>query len=195
MDHIKQYFYSMDPIMGSLADRYQLVPLKRSSSYIASLAETIVSQQLSVKAAETIWRRFLSVIGGSVNPERIHTTDDIIIRSCGISKQKCTYLKYLASAYMTNLLDDSRIERLSDEQVMQNLMQIKGIGRWTSEMFLMFALAREDVFSFGDIGLQNAIKTIYGFKKKPSISTMTRLSQKWKPYRTYAARLFWRSLE
>ena len=117
------------------------------------------------------------------------------IRSTGPSWSKVSYIKNIARAVVSGNLDLQKINEKSDEDVIVELTKIKGIGRWTAEMFLMFTLGREDIFSYGDLGLRKGIMKLYGYKKEPTVKQMEKLTNRWKPYRTYAARILWRSLE
>jgi DNA-3-methyladenine glycosylase II len=117
------------------------------------------------------------------------------MRDQGISWAKIKYIKDLAQKVVDHEVDLVQIETLSDEEVIIALTKVKGIGRWTAEMFLMFALARPDIFSTGDLGLKRAIQKLYGLKVEPDEKKLLQLSKKWSPYRTYAARILWRTLD
>jgi len=117
------------------------------------------------------------------------------IRSCGTSNSKVSFLKDLAAKVLKNDLKLNKLDKLSDDLVIKELTKVKGIGPWTAEMFLMFTLGREDIFSHGDLGLKNAIKKLYKFKKEPTRKQIEKIVEIWKPYRTYASRILWKSLE
>lgn len=192
---ITGHFQSSDLRIAELAETYGIPKLIPADNYFLALSESIVSQQLSIKAADTIMGRFSALFPNKlVTPEKVMELDFDLMRSVGLSGSKARYVKNLAEFVLHKRLQPEYISQLSDEDVIAELTQVKGIGRWTAEMFLMFTLGRPDVFSFGDVGLQNAIQRLYGLKKKPSVLYMKRISNKWRPYRTYAARLLWKSL-
>lgn len=187
---------SVDPILGSVLDRIALPALTRSDQPFFSLIESIISQQLSVKAGDTIVKRFILLLPDQkVTPQHVLSLSKEALRGVGMSWSKASYLHNIAEAVTRGEIDFAHLETLSDEELLLKLTKIKGIGKWTAEMFLMFALGREDVFSVGDVGLQRAMQKLYGFKKKPSPKTLIRMSNKWKPYRTYACRILWKSLD
>jgi len=121
--------------------------------------------------------------------------DDAKIRSCGTSNAKVKSLKDLAQKVSSGSLKLNKLKSLPDEEVMRELVKVKGIGPWSAEMFLMFGLGREDIFSHRDLGLRNAIKKMYGFRKDPSLRQIEKIVSKWKPFRTYASQVLWQSLE
>lgn len=169
-------------------------PAKNRFEY---LTLTILYQQLATKVADIIAKRFRALYKSKnfPSPKQILTTPDEKLRAVGISFQKISYIKDLADKVHRKEVVLDTLDMLDDEEVIAELVKVKGIGRWTAEMFLMSDLARPDIFSFGDLGLQTAIKKAYGFKTLPSKRTMMRLSKKWSPYRTYAARVLWASLD
>lgn len=184
--------------MASLAKKYPVPKSRRpTEDRFEYLALTILYQQLSTKAAATIAGRFRALYSSKKfpKPQKIITTPDNELRAVGISWSKIKYIKDLADKVASKSIAIDTLELLSDEDVIAELIKVKGIGRWTAEMFLMSALARPDIFSFGDLGLQTAIKKAYGYKKLPSQRTMLTLSKKWSPYRTHAARVLWASLD
>jgi DNA-3-methyladenine glycosylase II len=163
---------------------------------LVMLCRSIVYQQLSGKAAGTIMMRFLALYTPDVpTPEALlHTTDDTL-RSIGLSRQKIVYLKDLATKIQDGALQLTLLPMHSDAEVMHQLMGVKGIGRWTAEMFLIFALGRLDVFPVDDLGIRKAIQRAYGYKRLPASVTMHRHARKWIPYRTIATWYLWRSLD
>lgn len=190
----KSYLTSIDSVMARLVKLYPLGPIRITENPMGHLIESIISQQLSVKASDTIMKRFLALYGGKMpSAKRIIATPEAKMRICGISGSKVLYIKNVAEAFLKGNLDKDHLASMSDEEVRERLIVIKGVGPWTVEMFLIFALARPDVFSVGDVGLQNAIKKNY--KKKPTLTIMKRLSTKWTPYRSFASRLLWKSLD
>lgn len=197
-DNLIAYFEQVDPVMAKLLRRYELPPRKRATkNKFEYLALTILYQQLSTKAAATIAARFRALFPTKdfPTPEELLRVPKETLRGTGVSGQKITYLKDLADKVASKHIDLETLEQLSDEEVIAELTKVKGIGRWTAEMFLMSALERPDIFSFGDLGLRTAIQKAYGYKVLPSVRTMQRLSKKWSPHRTHAARVLWASLD
>jgi len=169
---------------------------KKSLKYFDDLAQAIVGQQLSGKAADTICGRVLAATEKSptlLSPEKILETSDEVLRAAGLSWAKVKYLKNLSENVAGGDLNLETLNERGDEEVISELTKIKGIGRWTAEMFLMFSLARPDVFPLDDLGIRKAMEKLFG--KKLTRDEMLKLSQSWKPYRTVASWYLWRSLE
>lgn len=183
-----------DPVLRKLVKKYPAPQFKDKSEFLfEELVESIISQQLSVKAADTIFMRFKNLFGKKFpSPKIVLKTDDEKLRTCGISYAKISYIKSVANAFVSDLIDIEKIRKQTDEEVIEELIQIKGVGRWTAEMILIFTLNRPDVFSIGDLGLRNAITKHYGITDKKE---MLKLSENWKPYRSTACWYLWRSLE
>lgn len=195
MQHIRLHFQKNDPIFYTLIEQFDIIPLKKSDDYFFFLCEAIVSQQLSIKASDTIFKRFLSLFPKQkIEPNLILELDHQTIRNVGISNPKVTYIKDLAQKVIDQTINIKKFDHLSDEEVISELVKVKGIGVWTAEMFLMSALGREDIFSYGDLGIRKAMQKLYKLKKEPTLKQAIKLSKKWSPYRTYACRLLWRSL-
>lgn len=210
---IVNFFEQSDPVMAQLLRAHPLKVRKRNTrNRFEYLALTILYQQLSTKVADVIAGRFRALFPPLSNPplsggrdkteasvfptpEILLSTPDEKLRGVGISGSKVKYMKDLAEKVASGQVQLETLHELSDEEVIAELTKVKGIGRWTAEMFLMSALERPDIFSFGDLGLQTAIKRAYGFKKLPARRTMERLSKRWSPYRTHAARVLWASLD
>jgi DNA-3-methyladenine glycosylase II len=161
----------------------------------SSLAEAIVYQQLNGKAAVTIFKRFAALAGEPLTPEGILKLSDEQLRSVGLSKQKSAYLKDLAAKTAAGSLDFARLPELPDQDVIEHLTQVKGIGVWTAHMFLMFTLRRPDVLPTGDYGVQAAIKKHYRKRKWPKPKEMEKIARPWSPYRSVACWYLWRSLD
>lgn len=163
--------------------------------YFIDLLELIVSQQLSIKAADTIFGRFKKLFKEEhVNPKELLIIDDQKIREAGISFSKIKYIKGIAQMILDRELDLNKFDSMTDEEVIGELTKLKGIGQWTAEMFLMFTLGRADVFSAGDLRLQNAMIEIYKLNK-PTKQELLVISEKWSPHRTIASRILWKSPE
>lgn len=192
------HFQANDQTMARLAKQAQdheqdlTIPKKRPSKlYFEDLVSAIVGQQLSTKAAATIWQRFVD-LAGEVTPKAIAALSHDDLRQVGMSNAKADYVHGLAEAVASGQLKLNDIDKLDDEAVIERLVSIKGIGRWSAEMFLMFSLGRPDVFSAGDLGLIRAIEQHYqsaGIKPEEA----TALARQWSPHRTTAALLLWHS--
>jgi DNA-3-methyladenine glycosylase II len=193
---ISDHFKKVDNVLYKASLKIELPVLVRANDYFVDLIETIIGQQLSGKAADTIFGRFKNLMpDGLVTPENILKIGDEKIREAGMSYSKIKYIKGVSHEVLNNGLDLKKFDQESDEIVREELIKLKGIGPWSAEMFLMFSLGREDIFSPGDQGLKNAIKKLYGFNNEPTEKEMLEISIKWKPYRTYASRILWKSLD
>jgi len=189
------HFKSSDPILYSLINFIEPFKLQIHPDPFYRLLRSIVGQQLSVKAASTIFERFENLFPKkNITPKGLLKLSDENMKSVGLSRQKISYLKDLAAKVIDGTVELNKFGELESEIIVEELVKIKGVGQWTAEMFLMFSLGRPDIFSYGDLGLQNAIKKHYKLKTKPTIKQMEKLSKKWIPYRTYAAMILWRSL-
>ena len=180
---------SADPVMSEIIKRYGLFDWRASGNLFEDLISAIVGQQLSVKAAASIWKRFEDLIG-EVNPENVLSKSHDQLRGVGLSNSKVKYIQGVANSGF----DFERISKLSDEEVMKELISLKGVGPWTVEMILIFTLGREDIFSIGDLGLRNAVSKNYGVDRD-DLDEILKISQKWSPYRSYASRYLWKSLD
>lgn len=162
-----------------------------------TLCLSIASQQLSTKAADTIFRRFCALFppGGCPTPERVMTLTDAEIRAVGFSGPKVGFIKDLAAHVLDGRLDLKGLKNHPDDEVMRQLVAVKGIGRWTAEIFLMFRLGRLDVLPADDLGLMNAAHRAYRLRKRPTPDKLRQLGETWRPYRSVAAWYLWQSLE
>ncbi len=189
------HFRTADPTLFEVSLKIEPFELEVHPSPFLRLTRSIIGQQLSVKAASTIFGRLEQLFENKkITPAGLVKISGEKLRAAGISYQKISYLKDLGRKVLNGELELSKIHELETDIIIEELIKIRGIGRWTVEMFLMFSLGRTDVFSFGDLGLQNAIKKVYKLKNKPTIKQMEKLSKKWIPFRTYAARILWASL-
>jgi len=176
-----------DKYIGPLIQKWgscTIQPIK-STKYFESLVDAICSQQLSIKAANTIFGRVKTILV-KITPQNILSKTDQELRDCGLSWQKVSYIKDLSSKIINSELQIAKLDLLNDEEVIKELIKVKGIGRWTAEMFLMFSLGRPDILPKDDLGINKALKNL-GVKPKDT--------EKWKPYRTIASWYLWRSLE
>lgn len=160
-----------------------------------ALVDAIASQQLSVKAAATIVGR-LERLGadGRPGPEALLATPDEALRACGLSRAKAVYVKDLAAKWLDGTLAPAELPELDDEAVIAHLTAVKGVGRWTAEMILIFVLGRPDVLPVDDLGVRNAVQRAYGLAERPGKDELTRLGEPWRPYRSLASRYLWKSL-
>jgi DNA-3-methyladenine glycosylase II len=162
-----------------------------------ALCRSIASQQLSIKAAETIFRRFCELFPPDCRPtpERVMRVRDLRIRGAGFSRAKVTFIKDLASHVLDGRLDLDGLRKHPDDEVMRQLVAVKGIGRWTAEVFLMFRLGRQDILPADDLGLMNAVQRAYRLRQRPDAKRLRRMGEAWKPYRSVAAWYLWASLD
>jgi len=191
MNHLKK----SDPVLRAIIERVGPCRMEFGPAEFCSLAEAIVYQQLNGRAAVIIWKRFAALAGEPVTPEGILKLSDEQLRAVGLSKQKSAYLKALAAKTAAGLLDFSRLPDLPDEEVIEHLTQVKGIGVWTAHMFLIFSLRRPNVLPTGDYGVQVAVKKHYKKRKLPKPKDMEKIARAWEPYRSIAYWYMWRSLD
>lgn len=185
-----------DKILNLVIGKYKVSSPKISANLFRDLLEAIISQQLSNKAAATIFNRFLSLFPKEQvpQPEEILKLSEEILRSCGVSHQKASYLKSLAEEITSQKLVLENLHLLEDEEVVLELTKVKGVGRWTAEMFLIFSLGRQNIFSVGDLGLRSAVAKLYGVNREDKIK-IEEISKSWSPYKTLASLYLWKSLE
>jgi DNA-3-methyladenine glycosylase II len=191
VNHLKK----CDPVLRSIIERVGPFRMEYGPAEFHSLAEAIVYQQLNGRAAVTIFNRFAALAGEPLTPAGILKLTDEQLRGVGLSKQKSAYLKDLAAKTASGQLDFARLPELSDEDVIQHLTQVKGIGVWTAHMFLMFSLRRPNVLPTGDYGVQMAVKKHYKKRKLPKPKDMEKIARAWEPYRSVACWYMWRSLD
>lgn len=191
VNHLKK----SDPILRALIDKVGPCRMEFGEPTFHSVAEAIIYQQLNGKAAVTIFKRFTDAAGSPVTPEGILKLTDTQLRAVGLSKQKSSYVRDLAEKAKSGLLDFSRLHEQSDDEVIQHLTQVKGVGVWTAHMFLMFTLRRPDVLPTGDYGIQAAMKKHYRKRKLPKPKDMEKIAKAWAPYRSIACWYLWRSLD
>ena len=165
---VLNHFKKVDPILYKASLKVEFPLMQKAEDCFVDLVQTIINQQLSDKAADTIYKRFKNLMP-EVNPENVLKIKDEKIRAAGISYSKIKYIKGVAEEIVSGKLDLKKFDKQTDEIVMEELVKLNGIGPWSAEMFLMFSLGREDIFSAGDQGLKNAIKKLYGFKTGPTI--------------------------
>lgn len=186
-----------DPVIRGLIRRHGacgLADAQHEDAFIA-LTHSIISQQLSTKAADTIAGRFNALFQGSPTPAAVARVEDGQLRAVGLSSQKIRYMRDLCARIADGSLPLHAVNELPDEDVIQSLTQVKGIGRWTAEMFLMFRLHRPDVLPVDDLGILKAVQRAYGLRKMPRAERLTKIGEPWRPYRSVACWYLWASLE
>jgi DNA-3-methyladenine glycosylase II len=189
-----------DPVLRRLIRAYPGIHLQRRSDPFTTLARAIVGQQISVRAAQTIWDRLVAATGGTgdpvrLDPLRLGRTRLPTLRRCGLSERKAEYVRDLARHFASGALEPAEWPALDDEALIERLVDVKGIGRWTAEMFLIFHELRADVLPVDDIGLQRAIALHYNDGERMDVAAMRELSVRWQPYRSVATWYLWRSLD
>jgi DNA-3-methyladenine glycosylase II len=184
-----------DPVLGAIIERIGPFEPSFEPDLWWSLVDAIVSQQLSIKAAATIAGRIAALApdGARPTPEEILATPDEALRACGLSRAKTVYVKDLAAKWLDGTLEPDRFGAFSDEEVIEHLVRVKGIGRWTAEMVLMFTLGRPDVLPLDDLGLRVAVQEAYGLEERPGRTELERLGEPWRPWRSVASFYLWRS--
>lgn len=186
---------SKDQNFKKLIKEHGTFELKKQKNLCLYLCYSIMSQQLSTKVAKVIKQRFLDLYGEEPTPQQIIDTPFEKLRGIGLSNAKVSYIQNVAKFEIENGMDHKKLSKMNNEEVITYLTQIKGVGRWTTEMLLMFALCREDVFAPGDLGLQQAVIGLYDLKhrkKKIMLSKIIKIAEQWSPYRTYACMYLWR---
>ncbi len=190
----KRELGAADPVLGALIKRYQGLTLASRGDAFQTLARSIIGQQISVKAAQSVWERF-AITAVEVVPERVSRLSVAALRGCGLSGQKAGYLLDLSTRFADGTLDTARWHDMDDEALITDLTQVKGIGRWTADMFLIFYLTRPNVFPLGDLGLHRAMQLHYNKGRKLSDRRIATLGKLWAPWRSVATWYLWRSLD
>ncbi|HET8689862.1 MAG TPA: DNA-3-methyladenine glycosylase [Candidatus Saccharimonadales bacterium] len=187
-----------DPILKPIIERAGPCHLRPHRNYYWELVDAIISQQLSVKAAASIERRFQELFDSEVpQPEQILKSSVDELRTVGLSRPKAGYILDLAQHIVDGRLKFDRFDELSDEEITKELTDVKGIGKWTAHMFLMFCMARADVLPVGDLGIRNSIRQLYGFDHLPTPADIEAVAEKynWAPYRSVASWYIWQNLD
>ena len=183
-----------DKNMQDLIKKFRRPDFNLGQDYFQSLLRSIVFQQLSGKAAKTIYEKLVNLLPETTNlcPNEVLKLDKDEMRKAGLSFQKINYVRNLADYFENNSFKKKEVERMTDEEISKELIQIKGIGQWTVDMFLMFTLNRTDILPYKDLGIQKGIMKILNMKNLPSKKEMENCSRKWRPYRTIACWYLWR---
>lgn len=193
-----------DPTMAALIERVGKIDIatrlkrrseERPTDAYGALLRAIVGQQLSTKAARTIYLRVIDLFGGSTpSPEQLLEAREEDLRAAGLSGRKTEYIRDLASHVLSGELELDRLEELDDEEVIAEIVAVRGLGQWTAEMFLLFHLERPDVLSGGDLGIRKAIQVEYGLEKMPPPTQVLEIGEPWRPHRSLASLYLWESL-
>jgi len=192
-DKAKRSLARRDPVLAAVMRRHPKVHMTPRGDPFHTLARAIVGQQISVKAAQSVWNKFALLVG-EVQPQSVLEKKRPQLRACGLSERKVEYIADLAQHFADGRIHVHRWHAMEDEAIIEELTEVRGIGRWTAEMFLMFNLLRPDVFPLGDLGLQKGIRLSY-FKRTVSLNRMRKLGESWRPWRSVATWYLWRSLD
>jgi DNA-3-methyladenine glycosylase II len=194
--HARRTLARRDPVIRELMREHGPCGLANAqhTDPFKALVHAIVAQQLSTRAAATIDARFSALYGGVPTPDKVAVTSDEQLRSVGLSAQKVGYVRDLCRRISDGSLPLAALDTMTDEEVVAALTAVKGIGRWTAEMFLMFRLHRPDVLPVGDLGIVKAVQKAYGLRKVPTPERLTRIGEAWRPYRSIACWYLWASL-
>lgn len=186
-----------DERLALLIDTYPRPTFRPHTDYYRELVESIISQQLSVKAAATIYRRFVDSFGHVPEPEEILARDDTELRAVGLSGQKTRYIKDLADKVLSRQIRFDHLDQLDNDSVVKELTIVKGVGEWTVHMFLLFCMGRFDVLPVGDLGIKNAIQALYDLPTSPKPDEIRSLADErgWSPYESIASWYLWQSLD
>ena len=195
---VKRHFRRVDPAIYAVIKQMELPRLrteKRTDKYFLKLCQDIVAQQLGSKAADAIIKRFLNMFSGMPTPEKVLKVSEEEFRTIGMSYAKARYVRNLAESVLKGEVSLKRLPKMEDGEVVAELTKVKGIGRWTAEMFLIFTLGREDVFSFGDLGLRRGLEKVYGKNRIRSQKSAEKITSRWAPYRSYGSLALWHVLD
>lgn len=185
-----------DPVLGDVIRQVGPFAMKLERNRFRALLRSIIAQQISGSAARSIWKRLLeSVRPGPPTAAKIATLTVDELRASGVSPQKAAYVHDLAARATDGRLRLSRVHRLPDEDVITELVQVKGVGEWTAHMFLMFSLGRPDVLAHGDLGVRTAVRDLYGLTELPDRATTQTIAAPWRPWATVACWYCWRSAD
>jgi DNA-3-methyladenine glycosylase II len=186
-----------DPVLARIIAEVGGLAIRPRRERFQALTRNIIFQQLAGAAANAIYGRFVGLFPGVEfpSPQQVLAKTDAELRGVGLSEKKALYIKDLAAHVRDGKLNFHRFHRMTDEEIIADLTQVKGIGRWTAEMFLMFNLGRPDVMPAGDLGVQNAVKRQYRMRQRPNRKSLLKHAERWRPYRTAAAWYLWRSLD
>ena len=194
-DRAKRALARRDPVMGAIMRRHPGVYMMARGEPFMTLARAICGQQISVKAAQSVWNRVCICLEQKITPEAVVAAERKNLRACGLSDRKTEYIADLAQHFVDGKIHARNWPQMSDEEIIAELTDVRGIGRWTAEMFLMFNLLRADVFPLDDLGLQKGMRVAYFKGRKISLQRMKKLGETWRPWRSVATWYLWRSLD
>ena len=183
-----------DPVLARVVARFPVPQPRSTGDFFTDLVETIIGQQLSNKVADVLLARFYILVQQPLQPDALLALPAESIRACGISYAKITAIHGAAQALVNNTLQPAEIPTMTDQEVVDHLIQLRGVGRWTAQMLLMFSLQRPDIFSSGDLGLRTAVSRLYEVERT-DIARIEEVASQWSPYRSLASRYLWMSLE
>lgn len=183
-----------DPVMQRLVSQYNDSTLHSRGDAFTTLVRAIIGQQISVKAAASVWQKLADTLS-KITPESLHSIDPGTLRACGLSARKISYLQDLSLRFINGGYDETVWQKMNDEALIAHLIQIKGIGRWTAEMFLIFYMQRPDVLPLADIGLQRAVSIHYNANQPVEKNRLQTIATNWRPWRSVATWYLWRSLD
>ena len=188
------HLHSVEPVLAEIIDRIGPCLIKERKDHFKALCQSIVSQQISVAAARTVWGRFeLLFVNHHPTPAQVLKLTDEQLKAAGISRQKNGYLKSLAQHFEDGSFPDKKLKSMTDEEIVSALIPVKGIGRWTVEMFLIFVLNRPDVWPVDDLGLRNQVVRRFKLRKMPDARKLRKMAEPWRPYRSVATWYLWQS--
>jgi DNA-3-methyladenine glycosylase II len=190
-----RHLCAKDPVLGAVIGRVGPCEMARRRDYFVALCRAIFAQQLNIRVAQVLFDRFRALLPGRrLSPLAVLEIlkDPNAYRGCGLSRQKAAYLKDLARHFADNRIPTRKLAAMSDDQIIESLVAVKGVGRWTAEMFLMFVLNRPDVLPVDDLGLREGFRDIYGLKDRPTAAELTQFAERWRPYRSVATWYVWR---
>jgi DNA-3-methyladenine glycosylase II len=194
-DRAKRALARRDLVMKALMRSRPGVHLARRGAPFLTLARAICGQQISVKAAQSVWDRVCVCLDQEITPQAVIAKERKLLRACGLSDRKTEYIADLAQHFVDGRIHVHRWPQMSDEEIIAELVEVRGIGRWTAEMFLIFNLLRPDVFPLDDLGLQKGIRASYFKGRSVSLGRMRKLGESWRPWRSVATWYLWRSLD
>jgi DNA-3-methyladenine glycosylase II len=188
-------FLKQDPKLAKIIKRVGNYQIEKRNNHFAVLVESIISQQLASAAAEAIFTRFKKLYPKFPTSSQILNTKDAKLRSVGLSGMKVEYLKDLSQKIEDGKLKMRTLSKMTDDEIIEHLIQVKGIGRWTAEMFLIFSLGRLDVLPTGDLGLRKGVQMAFSLSELPKPNEVEKIGVRWKPYRSVATWYLWKSLQ
>ena len=186
-----------DPVLAALIKKHGACGLAAAqrADHFSALVRAITGQQLSTKAASTIYARLVALMPGGMTPASLSALTDDQMRGVGMSRQKIAYFRDLCAKVQSGIVPLDALDSMTDDEVIAALTAVKGIGRWSAEMFLMFRLHRPDVLPVDDLGIVNAVKAVYRLRKRPTADRIRKIGEAWRPYRSVASWYLWRSLD